>query len=358
MNHLLPKPDTLPLAWGWFKFLLMLTFPLHLLLMNAMLGATAISLYARWKKGDTSLRLAHGLARTIPFLVAFAVNLGVAALLFLQVLYGQFFYTSSILMAVFWLGIIPLLMIAYYLLYLYDFKYKALGAAGIPMVFLVFIIFLGIAFVFTNNMTLMLLPQKWSAYFGNSAGTILNLDDPTLWPRYLHFVVGGTAIGGLFVALYGKVKEKTDQEMGKAAISMGMKTFTSLTLVQIVDGFWFLLLLPPHVTRQFMGSDPLATVLFLAGLLLSLAVLITGKKGRLYLCAGLAASLVFVMSSMRDLVRTGFLQAVFSPASLKVVPQYSPMLMFFFMLMVGCVLMGWMIGKAAKSGMDDGGSGR
>jgi hypothetical protein len=38
MNALIPSPDTLPVAWSWLQGLLMLMFPLHLLLMNAMLG--------------------------------------------------------------------------------------------------------------------------------------------------------------------------------------------------------------------------------------------------------------------------------------------------------------------------------
>lgn len=51
MNPLIPTPDTLPVSWGYFQSLLMLMFPLHLLLMNAMLGCVALSLYALMKGG-------------------------------------------------------------------------------------------------------------------------------------------------------------------------------------------------------------------------------------------------------------------------------------------------------------------
>ena len=37
MQAIIPSADTIPAAWGWFQFLLLLTFPLHLLAMNAML---------------------------------------------------------------------------------------------------------------------------------------------------------------------------------------------------------------------------------------------------------------------------------------------------------------------------------
>ncbi len=138
--------------------------------------------------------------------------------------------------------------------------------------------------------------------------------------------------------------------MGEAAISIGMKAFIYLTMVQIMGGFWFLLSLPRNVTLLFMGNDPLASSLFFFGLLLSLAVVMTGVKGKLYLSVGLAVSLVYVMSFMRAIVRTGYLQPIFSPASLAVVPQYPPMLVFFFTLIVGCGLIGWMVGKAVNSG--------
>jgi hypothetical protein len=349
MSTLIPTADTIPVAWGYFQFLLMLTFPLHLILMNAMLGSTAIAAYACLKKDETMRRLAHELAKTIPFLVAFTVNMGVAALLFLQVLYGNFFYTSSILMGVYWLAVIPLLILAYYALYVYDFRFPSLGKYGTGMIALVFLIFLCIAFIYSNNMTLMLNPQKWTAYFRDSSGTILNLNDPALIPRYLHFVVGGMAIGGLFVALFGKLRRKMEPEVRIIAVDIGMKMFTHLTMMQIVIGFWFLLSLPQKLMLFFMGGNMAATALFLVGTLLALLVLAAGIKKKVYLCVGLAVPLVYVMSSMRAFVRAGYLKPHFSPESLHVVPQYSPMYLFFAVLAVGLLTIFWMVRKAAGS---------
>jgi uncharacterized membrane protein YwaF len=36
---LIPYRDTIPVHWGWFQFLLILTFGLHILFINAMLGS-------------------------------------------------------------------------------------------------------------------------------------------------------------------------------------------------------------------------------------------------------------------------------------------------------------------------------
>ena len=349
MNTLIPTPDTIPVAWGYFQFLLLLMFPLHLLLMNAMVGSTAIAAYACLKRDGIWKRLAYELAKIIPLLIALAVNLGVAALLFLQVLYGHFFYTSSVLMGAFWISVIPLLLLAYYGAYIFDFRFFALKHAALAIILSTLVIFLFIAFVLSNNMTLMLNPDQWSVYFKQPAGTVLNLADPALPPRYLHFIVGGLAVGGLFVALFSRLKRTMEADVRAAAENIGMKVFTLLTGVQIVVGFWFLISLPRKVMVLFMGGNVLATVFFFAGLSLALSALVAATKRKVYACAWLVVPLIYVMSVMRDFVRTGYLQPYFSPDSLQVVPQYSPMLMFFFVLVAGLVTIVWLLRKAFGS---------
>ena len=348
MNPLIPTPDVLPAAWGWFQGLLMLTFPLHLLFMNAMLGAAGISLYARFRGDAAHTRLAHDLAKALPLLVAFTINFGVAPLLFLQVLYGHFLYTSSVLMAVTWMSVPLVLIVAYYAIYLYDFKFAALGRAGILPIALALGIFLYIAFIFTNNMTLMLEPEKWAAYFSQRGGTLLNTGSPTLWPRYLHNVIGGMAVGGLFVAAFGRWKGRKDPEAGALAVRLGLKLFTTLTMVEILVGFWFLLSLPVPVLRLFMGGSGLATALLGLGAGLALLVLSAGSKGNVPLCVGLTVPLVYVMAFMRDVVRSGYLRPVFTPASLKVAPQLSPLALFGVTLVGGLLVIAWMLKQAHR----------
>jgi hypothetical protein len=349
MNELIPTPDTIPVTWGFFQFLLLLTFPLHVIMMNAMLGTAMVALYGRFRKEEIWHRLSEELAKALPLIVAFTINFGVAPLLFVQVLYGQFIYTSSILMGAFWLSIILLLIVAYYCTYLFDFKFKALGNAGKWVIGLAVLIFLGIAFLFSNNMTLMLRPDEWVRYFQNSGGTVLNLGDITLWPRYLHFIVGGTAVGGLAVALFGKFKEKRDPELAGLAVSVGMKVFTVLTFVQIAVGFWFLLALDKPVMMMFMGENMLATILLLAGIMLAIGVLWAASKKKVYLAAAHVIALLYVMSFMRSFVRAGYLGHAYSLDMLQVVPQYSPMIVFFVVLVAGLATVVWLLRKALEA---------
>jgi len=117
---LIPSPDTIPVHWIWFKVLLIITFMAHILLMNIMLGSAIIAFFNGLKKSQDSstISLQKDISEKITFVIAFTINFGVAPLLFLQVLYGNFFYTSSILMAAYWLSIILLLIIAYYSAYI------------------------------------------------------------------------------------------------------------------------------------------------------------------------------------------------------------------------------------------------
>lgn len=348
MSALIPTPDAIPVAWGWFQGLLMLMFPFHLLLMNAMLGSTAIALYARVKGGETDVRLSHELAKALPFLVAFTINLGVAALLFIQVIFGHLLYTSSVLMAVFWLSVPMALIVAYYAVYLYDFRFVSLGSRGVLLIALALAIFLVIAFFFSNNMTLMLEPQRWNAYFQNPGGTILNTDSAVIWPRYLHLVIGGLAVGGLFVALFGRYKSARDPQLGARAIALGMNLFMALTVAQIAVGFWFLFSVPRPVMLLFMGGSATATALFAVGLLLTVAVLWAGFRKNVVLSAALAVPLVFVMAFMRDALRSGYLKPFFAPEMLTVLPHYSPLFVFLLSLVVGIAVICWMIGKTIR----------
>jgi hypothetical protein len=347
MNLPIPAPDTLPAAWGWFQALLMLVFPIHLLLMNAMLGFALLSLYSLLKGGKTDLRLAHELARALPILIALAVNFGVAALLFLQVIFGQFFYTSSVLMAVFWLGVPAILLVAYYAAYVYDFRFDSLGRAGIVPISLASALFLAIAFLFTGNMTLMIEPLRWSGYFTDPGGTLLDAGGGRLWARYLHFLTSGLAVGGLSVAVFGRYKARHDAPLGERAVRTGMHSFTMLTLLQLGLGVWYLVSLPRPVMLLFMGGSRTATALLLAGLALTVAALAAGFLRRVALSACLAVPLVYVMAFLRDAVRSGSLKPFYAPETLPAAPEHGPLLLFLASLALGAAVIAWMVRKAA-----------
>jgi hypothetical protein len=89
-----------------------------------------------------------------------------------------------------------------------------------------------IGFVFTNNMTLMLRPEKWATlYAASEHGLHLNLDDPSLWPRLAHFVLASFALSGLAIALIGAARGRSQPELGAWMKALGLRLFVVATLV-------------------------------------------------------------------------------------------------------------------------------
>lgn len=347
--RLIPLPDGIPVHWGWFQFFLILTFTLHLLFMNAMLGGGIIALVRSVMGKKRDLEIAGEIKGKWPLAIAFAVNTGVAPFLFIQVLYGHFIYTSSVLMAAYWLSAVGMLLAAYYGAYLYDYKFNAPGPriffAGLSVALL-----LAIAFFFSNNMTLMLRPEQWPEYFENSGGTILNLSDPTLVPRYLHFVVASVAVGGLGLALWARFGDKA--ETADDRIGHGMKWFTYATLAQIPIGFWFFMKLDVDSAALFMGGNLFCSFLFIAGMGGTLASIYLGLKNRVLPCAGTVLAVIVIMVLMRDIIRKTCLGPYFNLSDLAVNPQYTPLTLFIFALVAGTAVIVYMLKLAFRSGKE------
>jgi len=357
---LIPVPDSIPVHWSWLNFFFILTFALHLLFMNAMLGCGIIALVRSLKGRPHDLFIAKEISLKLPYTIAFTVNMGVAPLLFIQVLYGHFIYTSSVLMGWYWLMVIGIIIVAYYSAYLFDFKFDLPGPLGgsfrIIFIAICVILMLLVAFLFTNNMTLMLTPEKWVQYFSNARGTILNFSEPILIPRYLHFVCASIAVGGLFLAIIGKIKKKTNTQTDPGTgshgfeemTSSGMKWFSYATLIQLIIGLWFAASLPKEILHLFLGGSSAATLLMVCALISAGTALFFGFKKQIWLSTGSVVFTIVGMVLIRDIVRSAYLKPYFTLSDLKVEPQYSPMIVFIITLIAGIGLVGYMLKLAAK----------
>ncbi len=362
MQDRIPIPDidpvSLPAPFWLLKFLLLLTFFLHIIPMNFALGggfvAAITDFVGRRKKSIHHLSLAKSLARMLPIVIAFTITLGVAPLLFVQVLYGQFFYTSSILIAWPWLSVIVLLILSYYGFYLYAFRWEQLEGKRLLVVLVSAILFATIGFIYTNNLVLMLTPQKWAAiYFQNPHGTHLNLSDPTVIPRFLHFFVASFALTGVLIAVYGIVKRRHDDELGRWIIRYGVLWFVIPTALQLGVGSWFFLSLPHDVRHLFVGGDGFATGIFLIALgsaLLSLALMLVGyasnePSSKVISGIVLISITIICMVVMRDIVRDAYLGRYFDPNKFSVEPQTVVILLFFLLLLLGLGIIGYMLRK-------------
>jgi len=340
---LVPTPDQLPMARGYFDALLLLTFPFHLLFMNAMIGSAVIALWSHWRKDPVSERLAYELAKALPLLIAFTINFGIPPLLFAQVIFGHYIYSSSVIIGVFWLMVIPVLLVVYFGAYLYDFKFWSMGRKGLPILAIVIALMASIGFIFTNNMTLMLDPEAWKAYFNHSGGAYLNLKEATLYPRYIHMMIGACAVGSLSVACLSRLWTKKDPEVAQRGLSIGMRLFFVTTCAQLIAGIWFLLSLPADIMKIFMGRSPLASAIFILALVAVIAVLVTAWQKKLLLCSILTVVLVYLMTFMRAFVREGYLAKTYVTQAVETNQDYTPLGLFVVTLVIGIALVAWMV---------------
>lgn len=333
---LIPSPDTLPVGWPMFKAFLLPVFAIHLIFMNALLGTGIIGWINAMRPADQGAGMARAGSQKLPFYMAFAINFGVAALLFMQVLYGHLFYASSILMAAWWMGALGLVLVAYIAVYWLD--YRCDGPGGLPIGIYSLIVFclLVVAFVFVNNITLMADPPSWPRYFSNPGGTLWHWDEPTLIPRYLHFVTASIAVGGLLLALLHRksAPEKADH---------GMKWFTAATAAQLIIGGWFFFALPQSIRLDLMGEDTWATGVLAAAMLGIWSALYFGIKRKILPATWAAGFTVAGMVLVRDAVRSAYLEPYFSVAQLTAGSELSPLAVFVLFVLLGVAAVVYML---------------
>jgi len=356
MNPIVPNPDVLPLpAPVWLlEFLLVFTFIAHVVPMNILFGGGFLAAISHLlaKKDARHERLARRISVLMPTVIAFTVTLGVAPLLFLQVLYGQLMYSSSILMANAWFWVIPIVIIFYYLAYLLRFKWDSLAGLRPLLAWVIAILIATVGFIYSNNFTLMLRPETWGAhYFANPSGGQLNWTDPTLYPRYLHMLFGALAVAGLWVMILGVRGKSGDAEWSRWAVKYGAKIFMHGTLMNVLTGFWFFLVLPSRVRLIFMGGNTTATAVFFVAMLATVAAwLLINKASRAenFRSPAIVGSVVLLgvialMAVMRHQVRIAYLEPYFKLEQLQSSPQWGPFVMFGITLVVGLVLVVWLI---------------
>ena len=350
---LIPFPDPLPVHWGWFQGLLFSTFSLHILLMNVMFGTAFIAMVRHLRRRATPDACTETISHSLPFVIAFTVNFGVPPLLFAQVLYGHFLYTSSILMAVFWLSVVVLLVVAYSLAYVYKGWYARDGRLRLLLASLITLLLACIAFFFVNNLGLMQNPASWVRYFDHPQGLLLNLGDPTLIPRFLHFMVGAVAIGGLAIAVFFHWRRSQGEPSATSWIVSGCRWFSGATLLNMGIGLWFLLSQPDNI---FTIAHPAGWPLLLAlagGAVLSVPAVIYGLAARVTPTLFCAMGALILMLLARSLLRTALLAPWFSVSQLPVIPAVSPLLFFLAVGAGGMVLIVWLIRLALRPKADE-----
>jgi cytochrome c len=273
----IPKDFLLPLpaAAGDLEIILVVLFLAHIVFVNLMLGGALLSLAAE-VRGLTRRpydALARKIATTVTVNKSLAVVLGVGPLLAINALYGLWFYTANSLTGRAWIAIVPVVAVAFLLLYLHKYTWNALaerkglhiaiGATGAGLLLLV-------PFIFLANINLMLFPERWLDVRGFLSAVAL----ANVVPRYLHFLLASIALTALMLAAW-LCRRGLDFDAELPGLDRGTVKRELLgiafgtTALQLLAGPLVLFTLPPNgVSWPMVGTLAVAVSLGVTALVL------------------------------------------------------------------------------------------
>ncbi len=250
-----PAVDPIPLpAPVWLmKLLHVVTLSLHFVAVEMLLGGLLLAILLSLFRSSAHAHVtARALARRLTVVMTYVINLGVPPLLFAQVLYGRALYTSSVLIGVYWIALIPTLILAYWLLYKFSARLDQ-GKSAWWVGLIAWLLAGGVARMLSTNMTLMLRPEAWRGMYSASAmGAFLPTGDPTLdaalaaddGGRVVHRrIVAGVSGGAQHI--YRGRKEFVGGLGGKVAAGFG--------IVYLAAGLWAASVQPDAVKTGLAG---------------------------------------------------------------------------------------------------------
>ncbi len=349
-TQLVPTPDILPAPWWFFSTLSILTFTLHIILANILLGGGMIALWSHLRAAPSTHdhEMQRVLGRKLPLIMAFAINFGVPPLLFLQVMYGQFIYVSSVLMAIPFLSIFVLLILAYYGLYLYRYKFDQLGGARGWVIGISALLMAVVGFFYVNSLLLMIDPGAWPAYFQEAGGKIFHLQEPSMIPRFLHFLVSCVALGGLLLSLIGWWQGRKGDDGWEALSWRGLVIFGVATMAQFIVGGFYLAGLPDQILAKLFLEDKTAFPVFFVGIMAGLASIFFAFNRMPWHTAVCAFLTILLMVVFRNAVRAAYLKPYTRLHEPQVVTQAGAAILFVLALAAGIVVMVYLIRLMTK----------
>jgi hypothetical protein len=356
MLKALRDPMGVPFFPVVFQLLMVLTFALHIMFVNFVLGTSFLSVYGHLRSDERWKRLSGSMAKAVTVNVSMAMLLGVAPLLFIQVVYDPFWYASNGLSAAWVMGFIGIMMLAYgfaYVAYLgrESGKGPSVAAFGIAS-FVLFLLAGAIMHVLGYQ---LLQPEKWLAWYakGNVVDTSgTSLHDFQL-PRFLHFIVPSFAMTGIFLMLYSwYFKDRKDMDKGYLdwVGKVGARMAFAFTAIQAAVGFWWLFAIPGEF--RFFANPFLVAGAALGVVLLVFLHFARKDPPRFAVLSGVLAFLaIFAMSYAREALRMRYVgRFAYSIFDYKLNVDYGSTALFLATFAMGLVIATYLLSVAFRSG--------
>jgi phage shock protein PspC (stress-responsive transcriptional regulator) len=334
----------LPMPAWLAQFLMALTLALHWAFLTMTAGGAVA--YVLPPRSDAGAAIRKGLSSFLPFSLTTAMTLGIAPLLFVQVLYGQFFYTANILMGYVWLGLLVLMIVNFYTLY-YGWRRIRQGRSMRFIGIIVLVLMAASAKILSANATLTQSPDAWQALRA-AGGLRPYLRDATFWPRWSMAVCFLLAGGGLFVAIFARVRSRAEE----AAIRPEIRRTLTVSLVGFVSaaaaGLWGGAVLPAAQRGALLASaESVFTYAAVAALAGSLALVVRARRSASLRALLLPAATFFVtllsLAFARDAARRAALADYFNLAAAPVHSQWGSFALFAGIFLAGLGVIAYVV---------------
>jgi len=355
MLKALQDPMGIPFYPVVFQVLMVLTFALHIMFVNFTLGTSFLSVYGYLKGGENWGRLSRSLAKAAPINISMAMLLGVAPLLFVQVVYDPFWYVSNMLSAAWVIGFIFIMMLGYSLTYVFYLKRDSSGGGLAIFGIIAFALFLLSGIIMHALGYQLLHPEKWLGWYvsGNSVDTSGTSLHAFQLPRFLHFIIPSFAMTGIFLMLYAwYFKNRTDIDKGYLdwVSRTGAKMAFTFTALQAVIGFWWLFSLPGEFN---FFTNPFFLIGAALGIVLLFFLYNAQKDPVKYAVPGILGAFltIFGMSYARESLRMKYLGRFdYSIFNYKLNIDWGSTALFLSTFVMGLVIIGYLLSVAFKSG--------
>jgi hypothetical protein len=323
----LPLYDFLPAPLWLINILHVVTLSLHLIAMNFLFGGLVVLLFSRindrWRNPAVMRYV-----KLLPSAMAATITLGVAPLLFVQLVYPRQIYSASIVSGWFWLLIIDSATLGYYCLYASSFS-KSLGSTVKELLWVVAGTFVYISLIYSSVFSMAENSNlARSLYTGEQNGWAFNPDIGSWLFRWLHMVVGAITVGGFFVGWIGRENDQVHRA-GRQFFLWGMAAAAIFGLVYL---FTLADYLPALMRTPAIWAITVAIIL-------SAGALHFYFKKRFVPAGVMVLVSVIMMVYTRHHVRLLHLAGSYDPASMPVQSQWPifALFLFFFLIAIGLV---------------------
>ena len=339
-----------------FQGLYVLTWALHAAFVLLALGSMGLSLYGTLKqKSDPSWKiLTPHLIQTGKISVSILIVLGVAPLLFTQVIYDPNWYVANTLSGMWVFIFIYTLVIGYILYYWYYYANKAKEGGGRLIGIVSFFILVFAGFLMHNFAVTSIMPNDWMNMYApngvvDTSGWTLNIK----LVRLLFFVSLSIPVVGIFLQNYSRFLSTRDDFKGDF-IQYTSSLGTKLTLVGLLISAVFFVLWMISI-GYLMHPLSISIIVGVVALLI-----ISHSNSNSYVTTGVLVVVALLISAMRELIRFDIMSNLGYniydyPVNLEIPSIVMFLLTFLIMGGIGVaylLTMAWKVGKSQEPVFD------